>query len=158
MVKPNWKETLKLWSFGFLKVPMIGWVRPLVLSLTDQDIEIKIPMKRRMKNHLDSMYFGALCVGADVAGGIHLMHIVKGDLKKISFVFKDFHADFLKRPEADVHFKSHDGNLIASTVQKALQTRVRENVKVHVIATTPSLSNDEPVARFSLTLSVKIRN
>lgn len=154
----KWKETLTLWTFGLLKVPLIFWVRPKVLVLDDIRAEIQIPLKRRYKNHLNSMYFGVLCVGADVAGGIHLVKYMDGKLGKLSFVFKDFHAEFLKRPEADVHFSCVDGQAIADTVLKASQSGERENVAVQVIATTPTLSQGEPVARFTLTLSVKYKS
>ncbi|MFO1257139.1 MAG: DUF4442 domain-containing protein [Gammaproteobacteria bacterium] len=149
-----WRETWALWQFGLLKVPMIFWVKPTVLALTDEQVTLKIPLKRRTKNHLNSMYFGALCVGADVAGGIHMLHFMKSSLNRFSFVFKDFQAEFLKRPEADVHFTSMNGLLIRQTMNKALQSQSRENALIEVIATTPSLS-DEEVARFKLTLSIK---
>jgi acyl-coenzyme A thioesterase PaaI-like protein len=155
MHKTLWPDTLKLWTFGFFKIPLIYWLRPKIIELTEQRAEIKIALKRRTKNHLKSMYFGVLCVGADVAGGIQLMKVLGKDIGKISFVFKDMQAEFLKRPEADVHFICSDGQLVVATIQKALQSHERENVLVHIVATTPTLSGDEPVARFALTLSLK---
>ncbi len=134
---------------------MIFWVRPRILTLTNERAVIKIPLTRKTKNHLHSMYFGVLCVGADVAGGIQIMNILKKDISKITFVFKDMQGEFLKRPEADVHFTCEEGQLVADTIKKAFQTHERENVLVHIIATTPSISGDEPVAKFTLTLSLK---
>lgn len=156
-LKTKWKETLRLWAFGLFKVPLIFWLRPKILLLTEDTAIIKIALTRRSRNHLKSMYFGALCVGADVAGGIQVMNVLGNNLNKISFVFKDVQGEFLKRPEADVHFTCHDGKLIAATIQKALQSHERENVTVQIFATTPTLSQDEPVARFRLTLSLKER-
>ena len=152
-----WNATLKLWAFGWIKVPMIAWVRPKVIELNDQRSVIKISLSRRTKNHLHSLYFGALCVGADVTGGIHMMHFLNHQMGKLSFVFKDFTANFLKRPEADVHFICENGPLIKETLEKAKLSKERENALINIIATTPSLSGDEPVARFTLTLSVKYK-
>ena len=157
MSKIAWNATLKLWAFGWFKVPMIAWVRPKVIELNDQRSVIKIALSRRTKNHLHSMYFGVLCVGADVTGGIHMMHFLNHQMGKLSFVFKDFSADFLKRPEADVHFICENGPLIKETLEKAKLSKERENALINIIATTPSLSGDEPVARFTLTLSVKYK-
>lgn len=157
MQKTLWGATLKLWVFGFFKIPMIFWLRPKILELNNERAVIKIALRRRTKNHLNSMYFGVLSVGADIAGGIQMMHMLKKDISKISFVFKDFQAEFLKRPEADVYFTCAEGALVANTIKKALESHERENVQVHVIATTPSISEDEPVARFMLTLSMKER-
>ncbi len=97
-------------------------------------------------------------MGADIAGGIQVMNIIGGDLKKISFVFKDVKGEFLKRPESDVHFTCIDGKVVQDIVKKSMQTKEREHAAVQVIATTPKLSGDEPVARFTLTLSVKFRD
>ena len=46
--------------FGLSKVPLIFYCRPSVIKLTEETAVIKIPLKRRNKNHLKSMYFGAL--------------------------------------------------------------------------------------------------
>lgn len=157
MQKTSWRETIRLWLFCFLKIPMIFWVRPKIMELSDERAIISIALNRRTKNHLGSMYFGALSVGADIAGGAIVMHVLKDKINQISFVFKDFQAQFIKRPEADVHFSCNDGLIIAETIKKALQSKSRENILIHVTATTPSLSGDEPVATFSLTLSLKLK-
>lgn len=157
MNKTQWGTTLKLWAFAWWKIPLIAWVRPKVLFLDNQRAVIKIALSRRTKNHLHSMYFGALCVGADITGGIHMMHFLSEQLGKVSFAFKDFSAEFIRRPEADVYFSCEDGPLIEATLKKAALSKERENVLVNIIATTPSLSALDPVARFTLTLSVKYK-
>lgn len=156
-MKTLWKRTFQLWLFGFFKVPMIFWLRPRVVSLTNQEAKIMIPLKRRSKNHLNSMYVGALCVGADIAGGIQVMNVIGGDLLKISFAFKDIQGEFLKRPEANVLFTCLDGEKVQEIVKKTMLSKERESVTVAVTATTPSISGDEPVARFNLTVSVRYR-
>ncbi len=127
------------------------------MSLTNQEAKIMIPLKRRSKNHLNSMYVGALCVGADIAGGIQVMNVIGGDLRKISFAFKDIQGEFLKRPEANVLFTCLDGEKVQEIVKKTMLSKERESVTVAVTATTPSISGDEPVARFNLTVSVRYR-
>ena len=51
------KETFYLRTFGLLKVPMLFYTSPSVIELTEERCVIKIPLKRRTKNHLHSMYF-----------------------------------------------------------------------------------------------------
>uniref|UniRef100_A0A0Q9YY19 DUF4442 domain-containing protein n=1 Tax=Candidatus Berkiella aquae TaxID=295108 RepID=A0A0Q9YY19_9GAMM len=157
MNKTQWGTTLKLWAFAWWKIPLIAWVSPKLLFLDNQRAVIKIALPRRTKNHLHSMYFGALCVGADITGGIHMMHFLSAQLGKVSFAFKDFSAEFIRRPEADVYFTCEDGPLIEATLKNAALSKERENVLVNIIATTPSLSALDPVARFTLTLSVKYK-
>ena len=54
--------------FGLLKIPLIWYVKPSVVSIGEEKIVVKVPLRRRNKNHLKSMYFGTLCVGADCTG------------------------------------------------------------------------------------------
>ena len=96
-------------KFGLLKVPLIWLCRPKVIEHTDERIEVVIRLRRRTKNHLGSMYFGALAIGADITGGFLAMDPIKESGRQIQLIFKDFKADFLKRPEGDVHFYCNDG-------------------------------------------------
>lgn len=151
----RFKETLYLRGFGLTQVFLIFVTRPSVVELEDDHCVIKIPLNRITRNHLGSMYFGSLCIGADVAGGIIAMRGIEKKGAKVSLVFKDFKANFLKRPEGDVHFTCRDGEAIQALVEKTVQSGVRENMTVRITATVPSESGDEPVAEFELTLSLK---
>ena len=48
-----------------------------------------------------------------------------------------------------------EGRMIQDMLQRALDTGERQEATVPVIATVPSKFGDEPVARFTLTLSLK---
>ena len=141
-------------SFGLMRIPLIFFCRPKVVSISDTKLEVIIKLNRRTKNHLNSMYFGVLSVGADVTGGFLAMKLIRNNQSRISLIFKDFHADFLKRAEGDVHFICEDGLAIKNLVEVAEQTGERQNLPVHITATVPTISN-EPVAKFILTLSLK---
>jgi len=154
----NLKETAFLRAFAFAKIPLLAWVRPTVVDFTAERCEIRIPLTRRTRNHLWSMYFGVLSTGADLAGAYMAMRQIQKSGHKVVFVFKDFHAEFLKRAEGDVHFICTQGRAMAALVQRAIDapgTRVEEAVEV--IATVPSKLGDEPVARFELTISLKLK-
>ena len=100
------------------------------------------------------MYFGALAVGADLAGGYLAMHHISKAKSKVKLIFKDFNAQFLKRAEGDVHFICKDGIEVTKLVNKAIETQERQNYTLKIIAKTPKISNDV-VAEFNLTLSIK---
>ncbi|WP_162046404.1 PaaI family thioesterase [Vibrio taketomensis] len=155
MLSPIRKANFYLSSFGFLKVPLIWLCRPKIISLDDDKVEVVIPLRRRTKNHLNSMYFGVLAVGADVAGGYMAMNKAQQRGERISLAFKSVKADFLKRPEADVLFTCEDGRLIDDMLDKAIASGERINEPVKIVATCPSLNQDEPMAVFELTLSIK---
>ena len=140
---------------GVTKIPLMFFCRPKVIHIDSESVTIKIPFRRRTKNHVGSMYFGVLAVGADLSGGLlALEHIRKSD-KKISLLFKDFHADFLKRAEGDVYFKCKEGAKIKSLVTEVISTGTRCNTTINVTAFVPSKLGEQPVAKFILTLSLK---
>ncbi|WP_100752345.1 DUF4442 domain-containing protein [Vibrio salilacus] len=155
MLSPLTKANLYLNMFGFFKVPFIWLARPKLLQLDSNRVEVKIPLKRRTKNHLNSMYFGVLAVGADVAGGFMAMNKAQQCGQKVSLAFKAVDGQFLKRPEADVHFICEDGPLIDEMLAETFKTGERVNQAVKITAICPSLHGDEPMAEFMLTLSLK---
>lgn len=151
------QDTLFVRLFGIMKVPLIFWVSPSVVSLNDHECIIKIPLNRRTKNHLKSMYFGVLCTGADIAGGLVAMNEITASKKKISLSFKDFNAEFLKRAEGDVHFICTQIPEIKNFVKEVIKSGERMNFPVHIRAVVPSINPNEDVAKFVLTLSLKVK-
>ena len=69
------KLNLLIGWFGFKEVPLIGHTGVRVLELDQDRCVIRIPLGRRTKNHLGSMYLGALAIGADAAGEIGRAHV-----------------------------------------------------------------------------------
>jgi hypothetical protein len=152
----NWKDTLKLWAFTAFYIPLVFWLRPRILEVTTKRSIIEMPFNRRTKNHVRSMYFGALSVGAEIGPGLITLRLFAEQKHKLTFLFKDFQADFLKRCEANVRFTCNDGDAIAAAIKTAIETKERQNVPVSVIATIPELG-DEPQAHFKLTLSLRAK-
>ena len=149
------KQTFSLRLFCLRKIPLIAHVRPVVEQLDEHCCRMRIPLHRRNKNHLGAMYFGVLCVGADITGGLIAMNIIQRRKLPVSLVFKDFTAKFLKRAEGDVVFTTDAGEELLRLVESAASSdeRVEKTVPIH--ATCPDRLGDEPVAEFSLTISLK---
>jgi acyl-coenzyme A thioesterase PaaI-like protein len=151
------KETLFLRAFSFYKIPLLFFVNPSVVKMTEEEVVISIPFHRRNKNHLGSMYFGVLCIGADAAGGFIAARALQKVKGKGSLIFKDFKANFLKRPEGKTLFTCKDGLAIKEAVKRAEESGERVELPVTIIATVPEKFKDEPVAEFVLTLSLKVK-
>ena len=147
--------TLGIQTFGLFKIPILVFIGPKLEHIDEQCCRIRIPLNYRTKNHMDSMYFGVLAAGADLAGGfIALQQIIKMG-NKIDLLFKDFHADFLKRADGDVLFECTEGLAIKALVERAMQSEERQEMPMHIQATVPDKYGQEPVANFTLTLSLK---
>ncbi len=151
----NLKNQFFINSWSFLNVPMIFWVRPKILALDTEKTEVLIPLRRRTKNHLKSMYFGVLCTGADIAGGILAARLIMESGKNVSLAFKDFKADYKKLALGDVVFRCNEGAMIQDFLDEVLQSNERMNRTVYVEALCPDIDPDEIVATFELTLSLR---
>jgi len=151
----KFKTNLFIKYFGFTKVPLIFYCKPKVVAISDTSVTLKIPLLRRNRNHVGSMYIGALAIGADLSSALLALNIVDKSKRKIIPIFKDLKAEFLKRAEGDVHFVCNEGDKINKMIDEVLSENNRVNELINVVAYVPTKLGDEPVAKFSLTLSVK---
>lgn len=159
MSKPAKEISLKkmkwmLFLLGAAKIPIIGFVKPRLVKLDDTEAAIRIRLRRRTKNHLNSMYFGALAVGADVAAGLHAFYFAEKMGKKVSFAFKGMNAEFLMRAESNIVFTSEDGSKVNDAMKRSLELGERINEPINVIAKN---SSNEVVATFEMIVSVRVK-
>ncbi len=150
------KATWAMRAFAAAKIPLLFYVRPSVIAIDDERCELRIRLRRRTRNHVGSMYVGVLATGADAAGGFLAIRHIEAQKLPVAVLFKDMRAEFLKRPEADVHFTCVEGQAIRAMLTRVMQSGERENMPIVVVATCPSLS-DEPVAKFEMTLTMKVK-
>ncbi len=107
-------------SFALLKIPMIFYCGAKIVEIAEKKAVVKIPLNFKTRNHLRSMYFGTLAVGADITGGIIAFQIMQNQKLKISLVFKDMTAEFLKRVEKDAYFVCEDGESISNLIKRTI--------------------------------------
>lgn len=144
----------QLYLLGKFKIPMIGYTGLKLIEITETTTKVKIKLKRRTKNHLNSMYFGALAIGADVSGGLHAFYFANKYGKTVSFAFKGMECEFIKRAESDCIFVSEDGKKVEEAIKKSIETeeRINETTNVNVLN-----KENEVVATFKLIVSVKCK-
>ena len=157
----TWLQSLKINTFvrlyTFFKIPLLFLASPKILSFEPAKTILKIPLYFMTKNHLGSMYFGALCMGGEAAVAIQALKTIQDGKVAIDFVFKDFQAQFLKRAEADVHFICEQGDELKKMAIEAANTDERISRKFRSYGICPSISPTEVVAEFEVTLSLKRR-
>jgi|TARA_R110000737_G_scaffold157205_1_gene185748 acyl-coenzyme A thioesterase PaaI-like protein len=144
----------KLFLLGKFGIPMLGFARPKLLSIDADEVRMRIKLRRRTKNHLKSMYFGALAVGADTAAGLHAFYLSQTQGLNISLAFKAVDGQFLKRAETDVVFVCKQGKLVKDMMDESAKTGERINQELLVEAYN---TYDEVVATFKMTLSLKVK-
>ena len=150
-------DTLFLWTYSWMHIPLIGFCAPQVIEATNQRTVLKIKLGYKTKNHLGAMYFGALAIGSELCIAMLAVKKIKESGGKIDFLFKDYKADFLKRAEGDVLFICEEAQTVVDQIAEAQTSSVRINRTMTAYAIVPSISETEKIATFSLTLSVKKR-
>lgn len=149
------KETAVVRLLGIRKIPLLFVMSPRVLRLDEDGCELQVPLSYWTRNHVGIMYVGALAGGADLASGLNAASAIWQRHRKVELVFKNMTAEFLKRADGDVHFHCTQGREINDLVRKADETGERFTMPVNVVATVPKKYGDEPVARFTMGLSLK---
>ena len=148
-------ESMKLRMVTWWQIPVICYCRPKIIHLDDESCKLRIPLNWRTRNHVQSMYIGVFTVGADLTGGLLTLRSIQKRKRKVVLIFKDFHANFFKRAEQDVIFICKDGAEIDHAVQHAVDKGERINLPINITAMLSQDAEDDPVANFRLTLSIK---
>lgn len=137
-----------------VKVPLLGLCRPKVIELTASQAKVMIPLKWLTKNHLGSMYFGALAMGAELSIALQVLQRIQQDKAPVSFVFKDFNCKFRKRADTDVFFQCADVGAINALIEQALGGA--ERVEGHFLGTAFSTRDSQNIfMEYGLTISLK---
>jgi hypothetical protein len=148
-------STAQLRAFGLVKIPLLFLVMPRVIALDQKEARVRVPLNFLTKNHLRSMYFGALGIGADCVVAILALQVAKQyPDHQVVPIFKDFQANFLKRAETDVVFSCTAGEEIKDMIEEALQSGQR--VTRSIAAQALNASQNEVFADFNLGLSLKV--
>lgn len=144
--------------YGLLKIPLLLFVNPRVVDFGEKRFVVKIPLSYRTKNHLNSMYFGALGIGAELSVAGAAVVAITESKQKIDFVFKDYTGQYLKRADGDVHFICDEVEAVKQLIEEAKTNPNRIERKFKGYAIVPKVSETDPVMTYELTLSVKNRS
>lgn len=141
----------------FLKVPLLFAASPKVITFSETETTVYLPLKRKNKNHVGSMYFGALAMGAELSVALMAIRETQESAPKVSFIFKNFCVDFLKRANKGVYFSCLEAGQVKALVAKANTSGEREEELFHGFAYT-DVKTKEPILTYKITLSLKRRS
>lgn len=146
-----------LWLLGLFKIRMIGFVNPKVVEFNEEHLVLKIRLNRRTKNHLNSMYLGALVVGADLAAGLPIAFLARENNIKISLAFKNMSSEYMKRPDSDVFFVVEDPSRFERMLIKSQTDKIRITEDIPVKMWTHYNSESaELIAESVMGLSIRV--
>tara|TARA_B110001454_G_scaffold219199_1_gene251703 strand:+ start:5011 stop:5475 length:465 start_codon:yes stop_codon:yes gene_type:complete len=135
------------------RVPLLAFCNPKLLSI-EPSAKVKLPLNFVTKNHFRTMYFGALAMGAELSVATPILEAMFIQKKPISFIFKDFKCDFLKRADTDTVFEFADIEACRQAMAEALASGERLNKTFKGVAY--SAKNPENVfMTYEITISLK---
>lgn len=152
------KLTTQIRAFSLLKVPLLGILRPKVVRLNDQLSRVRLPLSFLAKNHVGSMYFGALAIGAELSVALKVVDAMQNEKTKINFIFKDFSCQFLKRAESATDFCCDEVEKIQELIDKAANSLERVEAQFNGYACPHDKKNpkdEDKLMTYQITLSIK---
>lgn len=153
----NLKLTAQINAYSMIKIPLLAFITPRVVELTDTRSVVRVRLGQRSRNHLNAMYFGALAMGAELSIALKALQEIARSGKKIDFIFKDFKAEFVKRADGHVHFICEEAAEVAKLIHESSASSERFSRTFHgraVLADNP----EEILMTYALTLSVRNRS
>lgn len=96
-------------------------------------------------------------MGAELAVSVPILEAMFIHKKPVSFIFKDFKCNFIKRADTSVIFEFTDVELCRSTIESALASGERINQTLTGVA----YSKDDPeniFMKYEITVSIKRTN
>ncbi|MGH1467655.1 MAG: DUF4442 domain-containing protein [Bdellovibrionales bacterium] len=141
-------------ALSFFKVPLLFSTSPSVVEFSDTVSTVYLPLKRKNKNHVGSMYFGALAMGAELSVALMAIKGTQESKHKVSFIFKDFTAQFLKRADKGVYFTCEEADEAMKLVKLAEESSERVEKTLNGYAYI-DVKTKEPIFTYTLTLSLK---
>ena len=155
------KAQLWLYGWSLRKIPMILWVSPRITELSAERCTVRVPLTARTRNHHGSLYFGAYCIGAELAVGMlaqfFIRKIEQRTHQRASLFFTDFQATFHKASHTPTYFVCTDGARMQRFLDKVQTSHERASLTTSVIACADSQRQAPPLASFTLTASVRMR-
>ena len=138
---------------SLIKVPMLGLCRPRVLELNENQARVLLPFEFLTKNHVGSMYFGVLAMGSELSVALRLLDRIQREKVPVSFIFKDYSCEFLKRAEEPVIFATDEVKAIDSLIDQALSSPDRFNGTFQGYAL--GQKSGEKLMAYKVTISMK---
>ena len=157
-IPPKIKDNLIIKFIGFTKIPLLRYVGLKGELYNEEKTILTMPLNRKTRNHVNSIYFACMTAGADIAAGYTVIKERIRTKVEIVPIFKDMSAEFYKRAEAKTYFTCYQNREIKALINKAVETKERHNLQVEVYATVPSKFGTEPIAKFVLNLSLKVKS
>lgn len=125
------KNRFKLKWFFLRHLPLGFWVGLRLEKINSDSAVVSVPFKNLNKNPFRSIYFSVLSMAAELSTGVIGMASVYDANVPVSMLLLNMEAEFIKKATSRVYFTCNDGKNIIETINKSIDTKQGETVKVY---------------------------
>ena len=144
-----------LFHVGLLQIPMMRGIHPKLIEVSAAKVVVRVTLSRRTKNMYNSMYLGALDIGADCVAGFFPAKFMLETGHRVPPIIKSASVEYHKRVNTYADFTCLQGVELMQLCQKAVSSGERHETTVVVVVTAPKEFGQEPVAKFTYVISLK---
>jgi len=126
----DFQSSLKVKLFFWKSLPSLLFWKVKVEKITMKKVVVSVPYIRKTKNPFNSTYFAALAGAAELSTGLIPFVCTAG--KKVSMLVTGFEASFHKKATSLTYFTCNQGEEIAATIQKAIDSK--EPQELHILS------------------------
>lgn len=118
----------KLNTFLFFKLPSAFWCGVRVTKINNLECVATVKHRWFNQNPFNSMYFAVQAMAAELTTGALVMYQIKKSNKSISMLVSNNKCNFTKKAKGRITFTCENGNLIADTIQKTIETKEGQTI------------------------------
>ena len=145
----------KLNAFMFFKLPSAYWSGVRVKTIELNKCEATVKHRWFNQNPFNSMYFAVQAMAAEFTTGALVMYQIKQSKTNISMLVAQNKAVFTKKATGRITFTCNDGDKIAETIRKAIETKEGQTVW---ITSRGVNEKGEQVSEMQFEWTVRLRN
>lgn len=126
----NLATSWKLKLFMLQKLPLAFMAGLKVVSINQNEAQVRIPYKHMNINPFRSMYFAAQAMAAELSTGILALAAVQDTEVKMSMLVLNMQASFTKKATTPIIFTCNQGEDISKAANLAKQTGEGQSITV----------------------------
>lgn len=136
------------------KVPLDFVTGMRLIELNEKTCKVSVPYRWFNKNPFKSTFWAVLGMAAELSTGALVMMYTYKLEPSVAIIVGDCSGEFISKAKDLTTFVCNDGELIAETVKRAIQTGEPQEVRCKAVGYSKA---GEEVARFTFTWKMKRR-
>ena len=138
--------------FLLWKLPAAWFIGLRLVQVSENQCVIALPISWRSQNPFRSIYFAAQCAAGEMSTGLLALIHLDGQ-PPVSMLVTEVNSSYSKKAAGRTHFTCNEGQKMAETIRRAVETGEPQMVRMESIGTLAATG--EEVSRVWITWSFR---